>query len=324
VDSSRDERPKFKFTNATIAALSGLVLLLLAHVGSDETEFVRAVIREIGFALIVAVIIWFCFEVFSQYDSDEHWNNRIELITKNVFFGVFRRNFPPEFIREANILVLEHTFIRSATNVTYTLEDVFYTNRFGKNQTFVKLSSILRFKQKNISNTSKPCELKIGLPNPIVDELKQFCRVVKVKINGYHDRSQAEMDSYLEKHIENENRDLQERLKNDDLSMIPLHVIDLTLKPNEEIEIVYEYTMAKEEEDTEICQTLYPTESINITIVDKGPTRRIVRARSIHHADLDNDSSASGSGTYNFRLDRYLLPHQGYAVWWKKVPAPPT
>jgi hypothetical protein len=54
--------------------------------------------------------------------------------------------------------------------------------------------------------------------------------------------------------------------------------------------------------------------------MDTGPTPRIVRARSIHAAQLENDTSAYAKGTYNFKLGRYLLPHQGFANWWKRIP----
>jgi hypothetical protein len=78
--------------------------------------------------------------------------------------------------------------------------------------------------------------------------------------------------------------------------------------------------MAKEEEDTELLQTRYPTDSLSVTIFDHGPTRRIVRARSIHLGDLRDDTPKEANGCYNFTLDRYFLPHQGFAIWWKKSP----
>jgi hypothetical protein len=245
------------------------------------------------------------------------------MIARNVFFGVFRRNFPAEFIAEANILVLEHSFIRTGTNVTYILRDYLYKDRYGKDRTFVNVLATLRFKLRNIANVARPFELKVGLPNPMIDELKDYCRVLKVKVNNYYDVPHGDISAYLDSAMPAAQQKFRDLLTDDSHFMVPFHVATLNIKPDQEIEVIYEYEMAKEEEDTEICQTLYPMDSVNITIVDRGPTQRIVRAKSIHHANLEDDTSANETGTYNYRLDRYLLPHQGYAIWWKKVPVPP-
>lgn len=317
MNGAGNDKPRFKFGNAVIAGAVGVILLLAA--GYVPSGFWRDFLQEIGFAFVVAVIIWSSFEFFSQSESDEHWNRRIELIAKNVFFGVFKRNFPQEFIKEANILVLDHSFIRLGTNVTYTLQDKIYTDRYGAQQKFVELETVLRFKIKNISNSTSSLPLVIALPNPVINELKPFCKVVKIKVEGMPGITQ----SYLDRQVAETETRFREAIKDDTLSHVPFRACELSIKSDAEVEIVYEFTMAKEEEDTEICQTMYPMESVNITIVDRGPTPRVVRARSIHHADLENDTSASGTGTYNFRLNRYLLPHQGYAIWWKKVPVAP-
>ena len=108
---------------------------------------------------------------------------------------------------------------------------------------------------------------------------------------------------------------------NDDQKYTARFALDpIDLEPNAEVEIIFDYVMAKEDEDTEIFQTLYPADSAIITVMDRGPTPRAVRARSIHVSALENDTSAQATGTYNFKLSKYLLPHQGFVIWWKKVP----
>jgi hypothetical protein len=80
-----------------------------------------------------------------------------------------------------------------------------------------------------------------------------------------------------------------------------------------DIDVSWYYTMAKHEEDTEIFQTMIPTKHLIVTIIDTNPTKRIVRAESIHRSDLRQDISASAQGTYNFylvdsrALNAYLL-----------------
>jgi hypothetical protein len=82
--------------------------------------------------------------------------------------------------------------------------------------------------------------------------------------------------------------------------------------------VIWDYVMAKEQEDSEVTQFLFPTDSVAITIVDQGTDERVVRAKSIHRCALEGISSDSERGTYNYRLDRYFLPRQGYVIWWKR------
>jgi hypothetical protein len=162
---------------AIIALSIAIALLTFSHMATKEFVHYRSIAHEVGFALLVAVIIWGSFELFEQAKSDEEWNQRIEKIARNVFFGVFKRNFPEEFIKEANILVLDHAFIRSGLNVTYTIVDDAYTDRAGQSQRFVKLYAIARYKVKNVGNTKASLPIGINLPNPLIDEMKPSCEV---------------------------------------------------------------------------------------------------------------------------------------------------
>jgi hypothetical protein len=302
--------------NAIIAFLLSIVLLTFSHWAPKEYDTYRSVAHEIGFALLVAVTIWAAFELFEQAKTDDEWQDRIEKIARNVFFGVFKRNFPEDFIKEANILVLDHTFIRSGLNVTYTISDSSYVDRAGQRQAFVMLYSFARYKVKNVGNTKAKFPIGINLPNPLIDEMKSSCRVhgITIKTGGREEKPD----------LRRAEEAFRINMRDDKNYQATFRLDPIELEPNAEAEVVIDYVMAKEDEDSEFFQTLYPADSVIITIMDKGPTPRVVRARSIHVSDLENDTSAQTTGTYNFKLSKYLLPHQGFVVWWKKVPpAPP-
>src|SRR3954454_24642407 len=89
---------------AALAFVLGIVLILLKH---EVPPWAEDVFHEVGFALLVAVIIWVTFDYFSHYDEEERWRSRIEQITGEVFYGVLRRKLPKELVAEANILVLD-------------------------------------------------------------------------------------------------------------------------------------------------------------------------------------------------------------------------
>ena len=299
------------------AALFAFLLIVLAHFAfpkeplSPQLELVKILFHEVGFALVVALLIWGLFEYFSNAESEEQWNRRIDRIAKSVFFGVFRRNFPPELIHEANVLLLEQSFVRLGFHVTYTLNDDSYVHE-GREISFVRLEAVARYKIKNVSNVVASCPIAIGLPNPLQEVLKSKCRVNRLVVKRKGINENINLDGAEEKF----------RLTlSDNSSYNARYAIEpIKIAPDEEVEIIWDYAMAKEDEDTEIGQTLYPTDSITIAVMDTNPTRRIVRARSIHPAPLENDTSAEAKGTYIFRLERYMLPHQGFAIWWKRRP----
>ncbi|HEX3431159.1 MAG TPA: hypothetical protein VHT03_09750 [Rhizomicrobium sp.] len=302
--------------NLIIAILIGVILLMTSYAYFPKEGFWHSLTHELGFALVVASTIWIAFEFFSHAETEEHWNERIEKISKNVFFGVYKRNLPELFVREANVLVIDQQFIRSGLAVTYTISDSSYVSRTGETVSFVKMTAIARYKIKNVSDGPAKYPVGVSLPNPMIDEIKSHCRVnrIAVKIAG----------KYVPYDLEEAEKSFRESLRDDSQFQCTFKVGEIDLEPGQEIEIIIDYVMAKEDEDTEIFQTRYPTDSLILTIMDRGPTRRVIRARAIHLADLENDTAAEAEGTYNFKLDRYLLPHQGFAIWWKKVPTGPS
>lgn len=187
-----------------LTLLLGTLLIVLSHFVLDKktpesASLVGTIFHEAGFALIVALVIWGMFEFFSQVEKDDIWNDRIEKIAKNVFFGVFRRNFPPDLIKEATELLLEQTFIRSGLHATYVLRDDKYRDSAGNDMSYVRLETVARFKIRNVTNMNAQYPIRI------------------------------------------------------------------------------------------------------------------------HPAPLEDDSSAQAKGAYNFHLNRYLLPHQGFVIWWKNI-----
>jgi hypothetical protein len=193
-------------------------------------------------------------EYVSQSETEEHWINRIEKISKNVFLGVFRRNLPEKFIEEATLLVLNHTFIRSDMHITYTLIDEQFTNRSGELQKFVRLNAIARSKIKNISYQKARFPIIFGLPNPLIDEMKAVCNVHKVIIK------QGGVDDIPD--LTGSEAKFREELKNDKNYRATFAVKEIEILPDQEVELIFDYSMAKEEEDTEIFQTGSPTQNI--------------------------------------------------------------
>jgi hypothetical protein len=300
------------------ALLIGTISLLISHNYFGEKSFWHVFFHEIGFALLVATTIWIAFEFFSHIDAEDHWNARIEQISKNVFFGVWKKNFPDGLIKQAGRLILDQDFVRTDMHLVYTLSDASFTLG-AETLKFVKLNTVATCKVRNISNDKAMLPLGIGLPNPMINELKLHCCLNKLVI-----KRGGKIEPIPTKTWDDALVKFKTDLDNDKCTVARMKLGEISLAPNEELEMILDYNMAKEAEDTEVFTTRFPVDSVTFTISDRGPTKREVRARSIHTEDLENDTSSEAGATYVFRLPHWLLPEQGFVIWWKDVPNRPS
>jgi hypothetical protein len=240
---------------AAVALLLGAVFLLISYLGVDDSHpFLKNFTHEIGFALVVAVVIWLTFEFFSRSTDEQRWLARIEVISRNVFMGVFRRRLPEGLVNEITLLVLNHNFIRESIHVTYTITDHHFMARDGSRQNFVCLNATARLKIRNVSEAKCKLPIVLGLPNPLIDEMKQYCKVNKASYKEGGIETPFDLRAAEHK--------FREDLQNDNKFTATFDLGPVDVQPNVEVELFWDYTMAKEEEDTEIFQTVVPAQQL--------------------------------------------------------------
>lgn len=215
-------------------------------------------------------------------------------------------------INEASTLVLEQSLIRTGLEVTYTLTDEKYTLPNGVLSDFVILNTTTRFKIINVSNKLEKYKFNLSLPDPIHDKLREKVTVSRVAWRRNLHWSEVDITKSLEK--------FKETLLSNDKPRVTFEGGEIPILANETIHICLSYSMAKEPEDSEILETLFPCDGISVSVTDMSPSKRTIRARAIHPGELDNTSSREDLGQYTYRLDRFLLPHQGVLLWWKRRP----
>lgn len=97
---------------AALVGIGGVALLLLHlqletyHAQNLALKLGIEIVKEIGFALIVSVVIWVTFEYFSSSEREAEWSHRISAITDNVFHAVLQKKLPPELIEAISASVL--------------------------------------------------------------------------------------------------------------------------------------------------------------------------------------------------------------------------
>lgn len=300
-----------------VAFLLGIVLILVSSNLATDSVY-RILFKETGFALLVAVFVWAFFEVVSHKKQERRLGTLIERITRNVFFGVFRRDLPSELLDETSLLVLEASVIRKNFDVTYTLIDAVYKLQDGSSVPFVRLRAITHYTLENVSRDDQDVDIGVGIPNPFIPELQAECDVNSITVRKMGTGEEEALD------LGEATAKMRIAFRDPNTYMHMCIAKTWKLAPGERIRVAFDYVMAKEVEDTEVLQSRYPSDGLQLKITDHAPEKRIVGARSMHRKDLVVYSSKEEYGTYVFGLDHHLLPHQGIIIYWKNRPQPDT
>lgn len=289
----------------------GLILALVAH---SFVKPIETALHEIGFALMVSVVVWRVFEHQLSRDADRTWDARVDRVTENVFKAVLRKDLPKGLLDEANNLVLNSSIIRSGFTVTYTLIDGTFQDGEAECDC-VLVEAVMEFRMKNVGTDTFCWKAGIGLPNPIHPDLKRQVRVRAISASKGGEPVHFELERAHAAF-----RDEMER--SDGATTITFCAGVVELQPQEECEFSATYVMAKEAEDSEFLQTLFPADGMRVTLFDTATDgRRVTFARSVHRKALE--SLAGGQPDPHskiFKVSGYLLPHQGVLIWWKKRP----
>ena len=288
------------------------LLLVLSHYVFEDGLFHTA-LHEVGFALLVSLIVWGLFEAQLSQEAETTWQKRIQKVTENVFHAVLRKDLPKALLDEANNLVLNSSLIRENFSVTYTLNDARF--RLGDCDTpCVIVDAVIEFTMRNIGSDTVEWPVKAALPNPIHPDLRARVGVKALTVIKGGQAVSVDMEE-AEKRFRSD-------LENNALTTIVFCPGQVTLAPGETCHMSASYSMAKEAEDTELLGTLYPSDGLRLTIFDQtGGEGRLLFARAVHRNPLESISEGvDAPGVKIFKVSGYLLPHQGVLIWWKRKP----
>lgn len=292
----------------TSVFLLGLLSVVLCKASTGENDNIfKDVLREIGFAAMVSVMMWTIFDVLRKKEEEILWNSRIEKISNNVFNSVLRKNLPKELINQAISVNLECPLLRGDFEGLYEIRDAHKGQ--GYDHDFLIIKSNVSFTIKNISSEKTDYQAKVSLPNQINKEMKSLIKVERIECisNG--------TVINLDKSPQDASAEFITSLNMDGNSAI-YDAGTVFLDPNQEIQVVAKYTMTKELEDTEFLHTRTPSKAMKVTIVDAGDRPRKFFAKSVHKNPLA-DQSSDDATTKIYRISDYVLPYQGIMWWWK-------
>jgi hypothetical protein len=292
--------------------LSSALLLLSSHF-LFPNGMMHILFHEVGFALLVSVVVWSLFEAQLSHEAEATWDERIKRVSQNVFHAVLGKELPKPLIDEAQTLILNSNLIRRDFAVTYTLRDGTFAQTADENVDCVLISAVMNFSMENISATEVPWSPGIGLPNPIHPALKEQVQVLKFAV------SKGGKPVALD--LEKAEQTFRERLRDDANTHVSYGAGIVTLQPKEICFFTAEYVMAKEPEDSEFLQTVVPSDGLRLTVFDQADDgRRVIFADGVHRRPLERSGVETETGAKIFTIPGYLLPHRGVLIWWKKNP----
>lgn len=299
-----------------VIIFAGMSLLFIAHlIIKDKETILFLLAHEVGFALIVSLVVWALFEAQLSQEAEKTWDQRVERVTQNVFQAVLRKDLPKELLDEANNLVLNTSLIRSGFTVTYTLSDTCFELEPGTDVECVVLEALMEFTMQNVSTDDVCWTVALLLPNPVHGGMKRLVEVRSLAVTKGGEAVSLDLDQARS--------EFETQLQDNRKTAVTFSPGEVLLRPGESCEFSASYVMAKESEDTELLSTRYPADGLRVTIFDSaGDKKRITFARSVHRQDVESVSAGdSGNAAKIFRIPGYLLPHQGVLIWWKRRPS---
>lgn len=283
-------------------------------------SFWAGTLEAIGLTIVAAVFISSTVDRRTRFAFFKQLAKKTEALGSAVLLGMFESRHHPRLFALIKENILEKNIIRKNIDINYTLVDLaedFAGTRL-EGERYLKVDVILSTVTENINIAQNDLKgairvpIKLGLPNPILDELKPFVRVNGFRIGD----KQIESDD-----IEKINVKLQEKLNDDTQVDATIEIGEHFLQPGEQITVSGSYTMIKELQDTEVFRSIEIAENIHLTVVNRASEDLEIRARSLAHGTLHPQKSPSAQ---QWKLDELSLPLQGIMVWWKKSPKGPS
>lgn len=269
------------------------------------------IMRELGFALLVAVSVWVIFELNLRLQADKEFSNRLERVAENVFAGALGANLPQSYVREVMRVAIQVSMMRKSFAAHYTLRDAVARTADGSDLPYVELIADLSFHVQNLGTDSQRCPVSMEVPNPVHASLKKTVsvRVVEVTHNGT--AVSSDNDEAM--------RRFSDRLATATEPNVLYDAGDFAMEPSDEAFIRLEVVMAKEVEDMELIEFGKPCDGLTLTLTDTNPdSGRRIFARTLHRREIRAEPTEANPGRYTLVQNDLFLPHQGALMGWKK------
>jgi hypothetical protein len=307
--------------NLTFGIVGVLLLLLYAILWARDTpvsifdllilevsgtKVLAVLLKELGLALLIAVLINLSIEGFNRQrhqlekqdliDSinlahDRQRQEQIRAINEKMFQTVYERNIPPQLFREVEDKLLRTNFVRE-----WSEYDIVISRHDAQ---FAKVTMLHRYSIRNISGASSEHTLRLGL-DVIPSKASEF-NITRVCIGGI---------DYLKDQIS-----IQKEVKS---PVEEWWTVSTTCQIANEQSVLFavEFERLSSITGKEVLCTLLPTVAMTVRVTDKDEIFA-VRGMSLHPQREVLISGGDGKSVLSaWKVDGSLFPGQGFLVSW--------
>ncbi|WP_183026311.1 hypothetical protein [Variovorax sp. UMC13] len=295
-----------------VFALSVILVVGSHHEWFSEFPYwIRTVLKELGFAGLVAIVLIFVLERYSKARHEAQTKLQIEEINKDLFMAIFRRQISPSVRAELQTSLFDSKVGRDNAEVTYKLEMIDNPSVQHPNYpsaSLIRVSQSSRYEACNITMGSITHNFGVYIELPPLPELNKECAITRFATKR---QGQTEWEEHI-------NPGEAIRAGADDRTSLVFQKM-VTLGIRENIEVATEAYFLKNLFDTEVWCSMLPTEKLKLAVIVPG-------------GGLKLDATANNSSKLKYRkrdeslhewsLDNGMLPHQSVAFWWSPAKLP--
>lgn len=279
-----------------------LGVLLIAASKIMEASLITIMLKELGFALIIAIILIFTVERVSRKNHEEAADRLVEKINKNLFNAIYKRYIPNEVFAEVEAALLKSDVLRDKYEVNYALSEIdhrqFPDLERSDIETHLHCTLLSSFNIQNITSKAIDYTVALHLEVPIEKRLRKHVEICEMEIDG------ASLKPYeLEK---------DEYFKITDTHLIFEKVI--SIGPSQTKEISMKAKTLKRATDMEIWASRVPSTGVRVQV--SVPENYQVEATANHTQALRKKNMADANSTIWY-LDHGIFPFQSVVFWWQ-------
>ena len=208
------------------------------------------VLKEMGFASLIALIIAVVIERTSRARQEMTTSERQREIAESVFRGVFETDIPKTIVDEVVEGILKSKIVRLDHTSTYVLND--RTKEVeGKSYKYIELTATSSYTLQNVSREYVVVPIRLMFPVPGNPYLRDMAKLMNFAIN---DRSLSSQEIEAGNEAAGNTEYLQGYLWEQELA------------PGATVRVRGTSTLIKDRSDNEIWTSLYPSKSMRLYV----------------------------------------------------------
>ena len=283
--------------------VSGIIIIIFAYLLQSQTPFWYELLRDIGFACFVAVIIKYINEVFLSRRIMMTFEKQRREIKKDVLYSTFEKLIPNELFAEIKKTVFSDLhFMRDQYLIAYN----FKKNEEGK----IVVITHVHYRIENLLKTATDYRMKWGLE--LSDKWKKTFNDISYNFGNSKKKTSIPLDELQHEFNNNFGNKHEQTTFN-----IPYIEVDKPLHINTRSETLYEDIGIRSDEIRQYF--LEPTSGVQVRVCDVPDNVKMnFKIQQLGSGEFV-ESKDSSSDKHVWVYNGCFYPYHGYILSWEIV-----